>query len=204
MQAGTREVETGVEVVNSTGVAFNSIETIVLHVADQMKEMSTVIEHMAQGSQEIVTAVAEIDRLSKHASSESENVAAITEEQSAAAEEIAASSQALEGMAQKCRKPSASSGCKIRRYRQSNRGIRGYAEKIWINEVTLYKKESNARISSDVALFFYFFPLGFSLLPLLLCVLYFSIPRTSRVYSASPALPTMPRKDFSNLGRGMS
>ena len=101
MQAGTREVETGVEVVNSTGVAFNSIETIVLHVADQMKEMSTVIEHMAQGSQEIVTAVAEIDRLSKHASSESENVAAITEEQSAAAEEIAASSQGLEGMAQK-------------------------------------------------------------------------------------------------------
>lgn len=101
MQAGTREVETGVEVVNSTGVAFNSIETIVLHVADQMKEMSTVIEHMAQGSQEIVTAVAEIDRLSKHASSESENVAAITEEQSAAAEEIAASSQGLETMAQK-------------------------------------------------------------------------------------------------------
>nr|WP_320147464.1 methyl-accepting chemotaxis protein [uncultured Anaeromusa sp.] len=101
MQAGTREVETGVEVVNSTGAAFNSIETIVLHVADQMKEMSTVIEHMAQGSQEIVTAVAEIDRLSKHASSESENVAAITEEQSAAAEEIAASSQGLEGMAQK-------------------------------------------------------------------------------------------------------
>lgn len=101
MQAGTREVETGVEVVNSTGTAFKSIETIVLHVADQMKEMSTVIEHMAQGSQEIVTAVAEIDRLSKHASSESENVAAITEEQSAAAEEIAASSQGLEGMAQK-------------------------------------------------------------------------------------------------------
>lgn len=101
MQAGTREVETGVEVVNSTGTAFKSIETIVLHVADQMKEMSTVIEHMAQGSQEIVTAVAEIDRLSKQASSESENVAAITEEQSAAAEEIAASSQGLEGMAQK-------------------------------------------------------------------------------------------------------
>ena len=101
MQAGTREVETGVEVVNSTGTAFKSIETIVLHVADQMKEMSTVIEHMAQGSQEIVTAVAEIDRLSKHASSESENVAAITEEQSAAAEEIAASSQGLESMAQK-------------------------------------------------------------------------------------------------------
>lgn len=101
MQAGTREVETGVEVVNSTGTAFKSIETIVLNVASQMKEMSTVIEHMAQGSQEIVTAVAEIDRLSKQASSESQNVAAITEEQSAAAEEIAASSQGLETMAQK-------------------------------------------------------------------------------------------------------
>ena len=101
MQAGTREVETGVEVVNSTGTAFKSIEDIVLNVASQMKEMSTVIEHMAQGSQEIVTAVAEIDRLSKQASSESQNVAAITEEQSAAAEEIAASSQGLETMAQK-------------------------------------------------------------------------------------------------------
>ena len=101
MQAGTHEVETGVEVVNSTGTAFKSIEDIVLNVASQMKEMSTVIEHMAQGSQEIVTAVAEIDRLSKQASSESQNVAAITEEQSAAAEEIAASSQGLETMAQK-------------------------------------------------------------------------------------------------------
>ena len=101
MQAGTNEVETGVEVVNSTGTAFKSIEDIVLNVASQMKEMSTVIEHMAQGSQEIVTAVAEIDRLSKQASSESQNVAAITEEQSAAAEEIAASSQGLETMAQK-------------------------------------------------------------------------------------------------------
>lgn len=100
MENGTKEVGIGVDVVTSAGNAFQNIEVIVGHVAEQMKEMSTVIEHMAQGSQQIVTAVAEIDSLSKKASSEAENVAAITEEQSASSEEIASSSQSLAHMAQ--------------------------------------------------------------------------------------------------------
>ncbi|NCB77861.1 MAG: methyl-accepting chemotaxis protein [Negativicutes bacterium] len=100
MENGTKEVEIGVDVVTSAGNAFQNIEVIVGHVAEQMQEMSTVIEHMAQGSQQIVTAVAEIDSLSKKASSEAENVAAITEEQSASSEEIASSSQSLAHMAQ--------------------------------------------------------------------------------------------------------
>ena len=100
MENGTKEVEIGVNVVTSAGNAFQNIEVIVGHVAEQMQEMSTVIEHMAQGSQQIVTAVAEIDSLSKKASSEAENVAAITEEQSASSEEIASSSQSLAHMAQ--------------------------------------------------------------------------------------------------------
>nr|WP_320147004.1 methyl-accepting chemotaxis protein [uncultured Anaeromusa sp.] len=100
MENGTKEVGIGVEVVTSAGDAFQNIEVIVGHVAEQMQEMSTVIEHMAQGSQQIVTAVAEIDSLSKKASSEAENVAAITEEQSASSEEIASSSQSLAHMAQ--------------------------------------------------------------------------------------------------------
>ncbi len=100
MENGTKEVGIGVDVVTSAGNAFQNIEVIVGHVAEQMQEMSTVIEHMAQGSQQIVTAVAEIDSLSKKASSEAENVAAITEEQSASSEEIASSSQSLAHMAQ--------------------------------------------------------------------------------------------------------
>lgn len=100
MGAGTTEVKVGAEVVNTAGVAFRKIESLVISVTEQVKDISTTIQQMSEGSQQIVSSVKEIDLLSKKAAEESETVSAATEEQSASMQEIAASSQGLARMAQ--------------------------------------------------------------------------------------------------------
>ena len=100
MNAGTREVKTGAEVVNAAGVAFREIAALVSHVSIQVKEISTSMQQLAVGSQQIVNSVDTIDGLSKKSSGESQSVSAAAEEQLASMEEIASSSQALAKLAQ--------------------------------------------------------------------------------------------------------
>lgn len=100
MDAGTREVKLGAEVVDVAGQAFHEITALVTQVSDQVVEISSAIEQMAVGSQHIVTSVNRIDELSKKATAESQTVSATTEEQSASMEEVASSSQSLANLAQ--------------------------------------------------------------------------------------------------------
>ena len=100
MDAGTREVKVGSEVVTAAGQAFKEIAGLILQVSDQVREISAAIQQMASGTQPIVTSVKEIDSLSKAAAGETQTVSAATEEQSASMEEIASSSQALAKLAQ--------------------------------------------------------------------------------------------------------
>lgn len=100
MDAGTREVKLGAEVVNASGQAFRVITTLVTQVSGQISEISAAIGQMAIGSQQIVGSVKRIDDLSKKASGEAQTVSAATEEQSASMEEIASSSQVLAKLAQ--------------------------------------------------------------------------------------------------------
>ena len=95
MDAGTREVKLGAEVVNAAGQAFQEIVLLVTQVSGQVAEISTAIEQMKLGSQQIVGSVNRIDNLSKTAAGEAQVVSAATQEQSATMEEIAASSQSL-------------------------------------------------------------------------------------------------------------
>ncbi|WP_378954011.1 methyl-accepting chemotaxis protein [Pelosinus sp. sgz500959] len=95
MNAGTREVKLGAEVVNASGKAFQEIANIVNQVSGQTKEISMAMEVMSGGSQQIVGAVKEIDEVSKKVSGEAQTVSAATEEQSASMEEVASASQAL-------------------------------------------------------------------------------------------------------------
>lgn len=100
MNDGTREVETGAEVVNATGTAFREITELVTQVSGQVKEISAAIQQMASGSQRIVNSVKRIDELSKTSAGESQSVSAASEEQLASMEEIASSSEALAKLAQ--------------------------------------------------------------------------------------------------------
>ncbi len=100
MNAGTKEVRVGAEVVSEAGKAFNEISVSVNEVSEQIREISASIQEMVSGSQRIVSSVKEIDAISKGTSSQAQTVSAATQEQSATMQEIAASSQALARMAE--------------------------------------------------------------------------------------------------------
>jgi len=100
MEAGTREVKVGTEVVNSTGKTFKDIVVLIDQMSTEIREISAAIQQMASGSQQIVTAVREIDTVSKDTSGQTQSVSAATEEQSASMQEIAASSEALAKMSE--------------------------------------------------------------------------------------------------------
>lgn len=100
MEAGTREVKVGTEVVNSTGKTFKDIIVLIEQMSAEVREISAAIQQMASGSQQIVTAVREIDAVSKDTSGQTQSVSAATEEQSASMQEIAASSEALAKMSE--------------------------------------------------------------------------------------------------------
>lgn len=100
MSDGTREVELGIEVVNSAGQTFNKIEGLIAKVSDQIQGISAAIQQMSANSHQIVSSVKTIDKVSKNTASESQTVSAATEEQSASMEEIASSSHALAKMAE--------------------------------------------------------------------------------------------------------
>lgn len=100
MDAGTKEVKVGTEVVNSTGKTFKDIIVLIEQMSAEVREISAAIQQMASGSQQIVTAVREIDAVSKDTSGQTQSVSAATEEQSASMQEIAASSEALAKMSE--------------------------------------------------------------------------------------------------------
>lgn len=100
MDAGTREVKVGTEVVSKAGNAFEEIVSLVSNVSAQVKETSAATQQMAASSQQIVAAVEKIDGHSKTAVGKTQTVSAATEEQSASLEEIASSSQGLAKLAQ--------------------------------------------------------------------------------------------------------
>ena len=99
MNAGTREVKTGAEVVKSAGAAFREISGLVGEVSGKVNDISVAMRQVASGSQQIVGSVKTIDDLGKKAAGEAQGVSAAAEEQLASMEEIASSSQALAKLA---------------------------------------------------------------------------------------------------------
>lgn len=100
MSAGTREVKEGTAVVNSAGLAFSEIVSLIDEVSGQVGEVSLAVQQMAAGSQQIVATVREIDGISRDAAAETQSVSAATEQQSASMQEIASASEALAALAQ--------------------------------------------------------------------------------------------------------
>jgi len=99
-QAGAEGIKAGIEVVNSTGAAFEQIVAAITKLSEQIKEISVSIKEMASGSTTLVSAIQEVDKVSQETAGETQTVSAATEEQSASMEEIAAASQGLAKMAE--------------------------------------------------------------------------------------------------------
>lgn len=99
MDAGTREVKVGTDVVTGAGHAFGEIAGLVNDVSFKINDVSAAINQLTGGSQKIVSAVQEIDKITKSNAEQTQTVSAATEEQSAAMQEIAAASQSLAHLA---------------------------------------------------------------------------------------------------------
>lgn len=99
MEEGTREVNTGINVVNVAGRSFAEISKLISQVSDQSKDISNSIQQMVNDSQEVGVYIQKVDQISNDISGETQTVSAATEEQSASMQEIASSSQALAHMA---------------------------------------------------------------------------------------------------------
>lgn len=100
MEAGTKEVILGAEIINEAGDSFENILASVTHVVSQIEEISAAIEVTSTGSEEVVQAVKNIEEITQATTMGSQSVSAATEEQTATMEEMAASAATLSGLAQ--------------------------------------------------------------------------------------------------------
>ncbi|UOF89322.1 methyl-accepting chemotaxis protein [Fodinisporobacter ferrooxydans] len=95
MDAGTKEVNSGIEVVNLAKNSFGKISTSVDEVFRQIQEVSATTEQMSAGAEEIVRVVDRIVEASETTSSATQTVSAATEEQLASMEEISSFASTL-------------------------------------------------------------------------------------------------------------
>ncbi len=100
MGLSSKNIETGIEVVNAAGHVFEDIDKLMNEVSSQVAEISIAIQQLAQGSQGIAQAARNLDDIAKESEASTQTVSAATEEQTASIEEIAASSQHLAAMAE--------------------------------------------------------------------------------------------------------
>lgn len=99
MNAGTREVTTGTQVVNTAGRSFQDIFALVGKMAGQIQDITASVQVVVASSAQIATSISEVGEVSRVTSGQTQTVSAATEEQSASMQEIAAASEALADMA---------------------------------------------------------------------------------------------------------
>jgi methyl-accepting chemotaxis protein len=104
MEAGTKEVAAGIEVVNRTDVALGEILSMAKEVAEEAGQAVYVLQGMAQAADEVVTAVNEVAKVAQNSAASSQEVAAAAEQQSATIEEVSASAESLAHIAQDLKK----------------------------------------------------------------------------------------------------
>ncbi|MGE7694858.1 methyl-accepting chemotaxis protein [Lysinibacillus sp. NPDC094177] len=100
MDAGTQEVQVGMQVVNVAEEGFSKIVELIEQVSKQIQEATTVSEEMSSSAEQIYASFDEIATIAQMSSSNLQNVASASEEQLATIEEVAASAATLSNMAE--------------------------------------------------------------------------------------------------------
>ncbi|WP_312516372.1 methyl-accepting chemotaxis protein [Anaerospora sp.] len=95
MDSGSKEVAAGVQVVQSSGTAFQQIFDAVKNMHVQVESIVSLAENQQTASREVDTAVHSIADAARINAASAEQVAAASEEQNAAVQEIAASAASL-------------------------------------------------------------------------------------------------------------
>ena len=99
MEAGSKEVSEGRQIVTENSRAFKEIVKVVEQTATMVEQISAATEQMAAGTKQVVKSVDEIAANAEEAASATEEAAASTEEMTASMEEMTASAQELAEMA---------------------------------------------------------------------------------------------------------
>jgi len=100
MNNATKEVATGIEVVNTAEDSFESIQESVHVVSSQIQEITSSVQQMAAGTDQLVHAMNLITEVSENTVSSSQEAAASAEEQEATMREISTSANDLSRMAE--------------------------------------------------------------------------------------------------------
>ena len=99
MEVATKEVLSGIGVVNTAGTSFKQIQCSITEVTNQIQEVSAAVQQMAAGSEQIVQAMNYITEISESSASSAQEISAATEEQLASMEEVSTSAKVLTHMA---------------------------------------------------------------------------------------------------------
>jgi methyl-accepting chemotaxis protein len=99
-ESGTKEVGTGITVVNEAGEEFKRIQSAVEEVAQQINEISSQSIQISRKSQSAVEAIRIIDQVAQQTAAGTRDVAVNVEQQFASMEEIVSSSNLLNAMAE--------------------------------------------------------------------------------------------------------
>ncbi|OBZ15185.1 methyl-accepting chemotaxis protein [Bacillus sp. FJAT-26390] len=100
MEAVTKEVQSGIDIVNTAGESFDYIRNAVNDVASESEEVSAAVQQMTAGVDEMTSSMKSISEVTESSAAGTEQVTASTQEQMSSMEEISSSSNALAKMAE--------------------------------------------------------------------------------------------------------
>ncbi|WP_338448003.1 methyl-accepting chemotaxis protein [Niallia oryzisoli] len=99
MEIVSKEVASGIGIVNEAGGSFENIEESINEVNEQIQKVSTAVQQMVTGTEQMVQSMQLITDVTETAASGTQQVAAATDEQLASMQEISASASLLANMA---------------------------------------------------------------------------------------------------------
>lgn len=100
MDKGTKEVESGLEIVAQAGQAFHHILNSIQQVTGQVQKVSVATEEISASTQQLTASVEQLTTISSNISMNTQEVASASQEQLASMEEITASAESLSKLAQ--------------------------------------------------------------------------------------------------------
>lgn len=100
MEVATKEVQTGLSMINESGQSFTMIEDSIHIVTTQIQEVAAASQQMAAGTEQVVHSMRQITEVTGTIASSTDEVSTATEEQLASMEEITAASNSLTNMAE--------------------------------------------------------------------------------------------------------
>lgn len=104
MDAATREITSGREVLTNTSEALEEIVRVVVGEVTKVQEISALTERQTQGTQELVKTIDDIAKVAEDNAASTEEASAATTQQTASMEQMAQAAQKLSGLADKLKR----------------------------------------------------------------------------------------------------